>query len=79
MLEDGCGHSEHEHHFGRPGHGFQNKVLVATIDETGSYLQNLAIKSRNLLKSRIAGASGSAKVHYQSLLIKLNTALKDKI
>jgi hypothetical protein len=54
-------------------------VAVTVIDETNAHLQNLAIKSRNLLKSKVAGASGAAKVHYQSLLIKLNTALKDKL
>ncbi|MDR2627829.1 MAG: zinc-dependent metalloprotease, partial [Dysgonamonadaceae bacterium] len=51
LLEDGCGnHDEHEHHFGTPGYGFQSKVSVSVIDETNSYLQNLAVKSRNLLK-----------------------------
>jgi hypothetical protein len=76
LLED---HNGGESNFGTPGYGFQSKVTVTTIDETKGYLQNLAVKSRNLLKNKVAGASGNAKVHYQSLLIKLNSVMKDKI
>lgn len=68
-----------DNQFGTPGYGFQQAVKVAAIDETKAHLQNMAVKSRNLLKSRIAGTSGNARVHYQSLLIKLNNALKDKL
>ena len=70
--------------FGTPGYGWQRAVNVGSIDDSKAYLQDMAVKSRNLLrskmlKSRIAGTTGSAKVHYQSLLIKLNNALKDKL
>ncbi|KAA6342011.1 hypothetical protein EZS27_010214 [termite gut metagenome] len=78
LLEDYCG-EQHNHDFGTPGNGFQSKVAVTVIDNSKSHLQDLAIKSRALLKKHIAGTSGNAKVHYQSLLIKLNTVLKDKI
>jgi hypothetical protein len=76
-------HSEHHHsedvHFGTPGYGWQGRVSVAAIDDSKAYLQDLAVKSRNLLRSRIAGASGNTRTHYLSLLVKLNTVLKDKI
>jgi hypothetical protein len=65
--------------FGKPGYGFQQKVSIAEIDNSKAYLQELAVKSRALLRGRLAGASGSDRMHYQSLLIKLNAALKDKI
>jgi hypothetical protein len=67
------------HHFGTPGYGFQGKVAITTIDDSKACLQDLAVRSRALLRGRLAGTSGSARVHYQSLLIKLNAALKDKI
>ncbi|WP_303180079.1 zinc-dependent metalloprotease [uncultured Butyricimonas sp.] len=68
-----------ENQFGTPGYGWQRAVNVSAIDDSKAYMQDMAIKSRNLLKSKIGGTSGSAKVHYQSLLIKLNNALKDKL
>lgn len=68
-----------EDQFGTPGYGWQRAVNIAAIDDSKAYMQDMAIKSRNLLKSKIGGTSGSAKVHYQSLLIKLNNALKDKL
>lgn len=68
-----------ENQFGTPGHGFQSTVKLSAIDETKAYLQNMAVNSRNLLRSKIASTSGSTKIHYQALLIKLNNALKDKL
>ena len=68
-----------ENRFGTPGYGWQRAVNVSAIDDSKAYMQDMAIKSRNLLKSKLGGTSGSAKVHYQSLLIKLNNALKDKL
>jgi hypothetical protein len=66
-------------HFGKTGYGFQDRVNVNAIDDSKAYLQDLAVKSRNLLRGRVAGMSGADKTHYQALLIKLNNALKDKI
>jgi mRNA-degrading endonuclease HigB of HigAB toxin-antitoxin module len=77
LCHSGCDHNDD--HFGKAGYGFQNRVSVTAIDDSESYLQDLAVKSRNLLKNRISGTSGSARTHYQSLLIKLNNSLKDKI
>jgi hypothetical protein len=68
-----------EDHFGKTGHAFQSKVNLGAVNEANNYLQVLAIKSRDLLRSRIAGSTGNARAHYQSLLIKLNAALKDKL
>ncbi|MDR1757954.1 MAG: zinc-dependent metalloprotease [Bacteroidales bacterium] len=80
LNNDGCGHALWEdNHFGEPGYGWQFGVNVSAIDQSKSYLQNMAIKSRDLLRSRVNNASGNDKVHYQTLLIKLNTALKDKL
>ncbi|MDR3235955.1 MAG: zinc-dependent metalloprotease [Prevotellaceae bacterium] len=70
---------DEDEQFGTPGYGFQQKVTVTAINEANNYLQVLAIKSRDLLRSRIAGSTGNARAHYQSLLIKLNAALKDKV
>ena len=65
--------------FGTPGYGWQRTVATTAIDDSKAYLQDMAVKSRNLLRSKIGGMSGNAKVHYQALLIKLNNALKDKL
>jgi hypothetical protein len=65
--------------FGKTGHGFQSKVSVKQIDDSNTYLTMLAIKSRDLLRSKVGALSGADKAHYQSLLIKLNVALKDKL
>ncbi|MDR1584814.1 MAG: zinc-dependent metalloprotease, partial [Prevotellaceae bacterium] len=65
--------------FGKTGYGFQSKVSVVAIDNSKALLQDMAIKSRTLLRSKAAAASGSDRVHYQSLLIKLNDTLKDKL
>ncbi|MDR0511181.1 MAG: zinc-dependent metalloprotease [Rikenellaceae bacterium] len=74
--DDCCGNHTH---FGTPGYGFQSKVTVTLIDNSKGYLQDMAVRSRAQLRSRVASASGADKVFYQSLLIKLNSALKDKI
>jgi hypothetical protein len=66
-----------EHEFGRTG--YQGRVNVKQIDDSNTYLAMLAIKSRDLLRSRVGGLSGADKAHCQSLLIKLNAALKDKL
>ncbi|MDR3329205.1 MAG: zinc-dependent metalloprotease [Prevotellaceae bacterium] len=74
LLEEADGHE-----YGPSGYGFQSKVSLKLIDDSNNYLQVLAIRSRDLLRSKIGAATGSEKAHYQSLLIKLNTALKDKL
>jgi hypothetical protein len=65
--------------FGTPGYGFQSSVTTTLIDETSNFMQVLAIKSRDLLRSRIATTTGGERAHYQALLIKLNGVLKDKL
>lgn len=65
--------------FGKTGQGFQGRVNVKQIDDVNTYLTVLAIRSRDLLRSKIGATSGADKAHYQSLLIKLNVALKDKL
>ena len=69
----------HQDKFGPAGMGFLGRVDVRSIDDSNNYLMDLAIRSRNLLRGAVASSSGSAKAHYQSLLIKLNAALKDKL
>ena len=71
--------SGESHEFGPAGMGFQNKVNVGAIDDSNNYLTDLAVRSRSLLRNAVASSSGSARAHYQSLLIKLNTVLKDKL
>jgi hypothetical protein len=66
-------------HFGTTGYGFQSKVSVDAIDDSKSHLRDLAVKSRDLLRSRLSATSGSTRAHYLSLLIQLNNVLKDKL
>lgn len=68
-----------DENFGPAGYGFQRPINISAIDDSRAYLQNLAVKSRALLKGRVNGMTGKTKIHYQSLLIKLNNALKDKL
>jgi hypothetical protein len=66
-----------EREFGQPG--YQGRVNIRQIDDSNTYFTMLAIKSRDLLRSKIGSISGADKAHYQSLLVKLNAALKDKL
>ena len=59
------------------GYGFVRKVNTGEIDNSKVYLQDMALKVQRLLNSKIAGATGDTKIHYQSLLMKLNKSLKD--
>ncbi|MEI3419727.1 MAG: hypothetical protein V8R91_00950 [Butyricimonas faecihominis] len=60
------------------GYGFVRKVnTVGEIDDSKVYLQDMALKAQRLLNSKVAGATGDTKMHYQSMLMKLNKALKD--
>ena len=59
------------------GYGFVRRVNTGEIDNSKVYLQDMALKAQRLLSSQVAGATGDTKVHYQSLLMKLNKALKD--
>lgn len=58
-------------------YGFVRKVNTGEIDNSKVYLQDMALKAQRLLNSKIAGATGDTKIHYQSLLMKLNKSLKD--
>lgn len=59
------------------GYGFVRKMNTGEIDNSKVYLQDMALKAQRLLNSKIAGATGDTKIHYQSLLMKLNKSLKD--
>ena len=59
------------------GYGFVRKVNTGEIDNSKVYLQDMALKAQRLLNSKIAGATGDTKIHYQSLLMMLNKSLKD--
>ena len=59
------------------GYGFVRKVNTGEIDNSKVYLQDMALKAQRLLNSKIAGATGDTKIHYHSLLMKLNKSLKD--
>ncbi|MDR1755936.1 MAG: zinc-dependent metalloprotease [Culturomica sp.] len=69
----------HDNRFGPAGQGFQSQVDVSAIDDSADFLANLAIRSRDLLRKAVAKSKGSTRAHYQTLLMKLNTALKDKL
>jgi hypothetical protein len=65
--------------FGPAGMAYQEDVDISTIDDSANYLIDLAVRSRELLRSAIARSKGKDRVHYQALLVQLNTALKDKL
>ena len=59
------------------GYGFVRRVNTSEIDNSKIYLQDMALKAQRLLNSKVGGATGDTKIHYQALLMKLNKALKD--
>ena len=59
------------------GYGFVRRVNTSEIDNSKIYLQDMALKVQRLLNSKVGGATGDSKIHYQALLMKLNKALKD--
>ena len=65
--------------FGPAGMGTLSTVDVSTIDDSADWLTDLALRSRDLLRRAVKRSRGAERVHYQALLIKLNTALKDKL
>lgn len=65
--------------FGPAGMGYVNTVDVSAIDDSDEYLTDLAMRSRDLLRRAVAFSRGGARIHYQALLVKLNSALKDKL
>lgn len=68
-----------DNRFGTPGYGWQAKVSLGVLDDSKAHLQNLAVRSRTLLRNAVSNTSGTDRTHYQSLLIKLNGALTDKL
>ncbi|MCD8186266.1 MAG: hypothetical protein LUD68_07385 [Rikenellaceae bacterium] len=70
---------QEQYRFGPAGSGYQSRVDVSAINHSGDYLKEIAVRSRNLLRNRVANSSGSDRAHYQALLMQLNTALADKL
>jgi hypothetical protein len=70
---------QREDGFGPAGMGIQREVDVSAIDNSADFLIDLAIRSRDLLRKAVANSTGSTRAHYQALLIKINTAFKDKL
>ncbi|MDR1793306.1 MAG: zinc-dependent metalloprotease [Bacteroidales bacterium] len=85
-YENGCGSAatflqcidNEQNTFGNP-FPYQMKVNISAIDHSAAYLQDMAVRSRDLLKNRLNSVAQKDKIHYQSLLIQLNAALKDKM
>lgn len=57
------------------GYGWQPRIDITRIDQKGVYMVYMVNKSVNLLKSKIATSTGSDKIHYQGLAIKLEKIL----
>jgi hypothetical protein len=68
-----------ERDFGPAGMGLQGEVDVSDIDDSKNYLADLAIRSQRLLRRTVNRSRGADRAHYQSLLLQLNGALKDKL
>lgn len=57
------------------GYGWQRSVDVTRIDVQDIYMVYMVQKSINLLKSKLPGSTGSDRIHYQGMLIKLEKML----
>jgi hypothetical protein len=65
--------------FGPAGMNLQSSADVSDIDDSESYLIELAIRSQERLRRAIRHSSGASQAHYMALLMRLNVALKDKL
>ena len=65
--------------FGPAGMGLQDPVDITAIDDSPAWMIDLALRSRHLLERAANRSRGANRAHYQSLLLKLNSALSDKI
>ena len=71
--------SGNDNRFGPPGMNLQDPVDISALDETGNYLAELALRSRDLLQRAAHRSRGATRAHYTVLLMRLNAALKDKL
>lgn len=62
--------------YGPAGYKWQYRVNLRTIDESKTMLFGEVKRIEKLLKSVIPSVSGDAKVHYESLLYKLQSSMK---
>jgi hypothetical protein len=69
--------SHDEYRFGPAGMNLQSEVDISAYDDSADYMIELAIRSRDLLERAARRTHRSRHVHYHSLLLKLNSALKD--
>ena len=58
------------------GYAWQQEESVAAIDDSQTYIYAMALKTKELLESKIQNAEGATKAHYQILLYKLQKFLK---
>lgn len=58
------------------GYGWVLPIETEVIDNSKIYFYDLALRMQKLLISQVNQVSGSAKLHYQSLLFELNRSLK---
>ena len=68
-----------DNRFGPAGMGLQDPVYISTIDDSAEWMIEFALRSRHLLERAVRRSHGANRAHYQSLLLKLNTVLKDKL
>lgn len=59
-------------------YGFIEEVSTNSIDNSKLYLLDMAYKIQKLAASKAASASGDEKLHYQTLSLQINQALKNK-
>ena len=57
------------------GYGWQYRVNLRSIDRSKALFNSQLLRIQSLIKSRVHGASGDTKAHYQSLLLTIQEAL----
>ena len=62
--------------YGPAGYKWQYRVNLRTIDHSKTMLFGEVKRVEKLLKNAAASASGDAKVHYESMLYKLQSSMK---
>ncbi len=73
------GSPDDSHKFGPAGMNLQDPVDISTIDDSDEWMIDLALRSRHLLERASNRSRGANRAHYQSLLLKLNAALENKL
>ena len=66
-----------EQMFGKPGYNWQKRVSASVVDETPMVWYYMATQCKQLLVRGVRMSKGETKLHYQTLLQRMEWLLSD--